>query len=74
MLEALHAGPFLQVGKGRSARWEVAPEEPIPAEVLRYRDAVWKARKSGALSDVEAFELLIFPAPAVMARLVEIAA
>ena len=49
VLVELHAGPFRQVGKGRSARWEIAPEESIPAAVVRFRDGVSKARRNGVI-------------------------
>jgi hypothetical protein len=71
ILAALHLGPFVQVGKGRAARW-TNQRAPVASEP--YRNAVWKARRLGAIDAVEALELLLEPKPLVHAMLAEVAA
>jgi hypothetical protein len=71
VLVALHAGLFVQVGKARAARWDVAE---VPAAVQRYRDEVWKARRRGVIDGIEAIELLLDPKPRVLEMLAEVAA
>jgi hypothetical protein len=71
LLAALHSGSFIQVGGGRSATWDVAPE---PTELERYREEVWKARRCGKLDGLEAIDLLIAPRPKVLEMLAEVVA
>lgn len=71
VLKALRLGSFVMLGRGRAARWDVAP---TPAEIVDFRDAVWKARRSGAIEAYEAIELLLEPPPRVLAILAEAAA
>ena len=66
VLQALHLGRFVQVGKGRSSTWENLPVVPVA-----FRDAVWRARSRGALDGIEAIELLLEPPPGVLAMLAE---
>jgi hypothetical protein len=64
VLQALHLGRFVQVGKGRSSTWANVPVAPVA-----FRDAVWRARSRGALDGIEAIELLLEPPPGVLAML-----
>ena len=69
VLQALHLGRFVQVGKGRSTTWDNEPVAPVA-----FRDAVWRARHSGAIDGIEALELLLEPPPGVLAMLAGVAA
>jgi hypothetical protein len=71
VLMALRVGPFVMVGKGRAAKWDVAPE---PTELEQFHEGVWKARRSGLIDAYEALELLLEPPPRVLAMLAEVAA
>jgi hypothetical protein len=71
VLEALHRGGFVQVGRGRAAKWGVVA---VPAVLVRYRDEVWKARRKGLIDADETLELLLDPKPRVLEMLAEVAA
>jgi hypothetical protein len=71
VLAALHLGPFVQVGRGRAATWDVVPVPPV---VELYERAVWRARRRGVIDGWEAIELLLEPKPRVLAMLAEVAA
>jgi hypothetical protein len=74
VLEALHLGAFVQVGKGRAAKWDVVSIPATAAVVVRYEAEIWKARCRGAINAVEALELLLDPKPRVLELLAEVAA
>jgi hypothetical protein len=71
LYSALHTGQFVQVGRGRAAKWDVVP---VPPEIERYRAEVWKARSRGVIDGVEALELLLDPKPRVLEMLAEVVA
>jgi hypothetical protein len=66
VLAALHLGPFVQLGRGRAAKWDIAPAVP---ELERLRETVWTARCSGEIDAYEALELLLDRSPKVLAML-----